>query len=453
MSDLNFTSKHTSAYYIALAAWRRGLSVTFVKNSQNFKIRSQKKTLFFCQSAMVGGRSGLTAHEICKDKNLTKRYLAKNGITVPLGKLFFSQNNKADMFEFAKRIGYPVVIKPNSDGSGLNVFASIKNQDELFDVIKNQYRWGISSGVLLEKYISGEDYRLFVVGDKVTAALKRTPASITGDGFSKIKTLIEWKNSQKKKNPWFKDHMLKVDMELLSNIKKTGLSINSVLPNGKTILLRSKVNLSAGGNSEDVTNTVPEQIKALAVKSIEAIPGLSHGSVDILYDKLNENATVLEINSMGQLVIHVYPSKGISRDTPGDVIDYYFPESIINKALNKNLFFNMHIVECFSQNCPEAEYTLPPVPDKDIAFRQLILQGDFDSPSYKIWLRNHARRLNLSGFAKDINDKTIKVVLVGSKTDIDLFYEICENDQQNAKIQKIKGLDYRDPIVWGFYLV
>lgn len=248
--------------------------------------------------------------------------------------------------------------------------------------------------------------------------------------------------------------LLNIDHEVLWFIKKASYSLKDILPKGKKLFLRAKANVSAGGDLEDATLELPENIKTLAVKSIKAIPGLKNGGVDVLFcEDKNKEGVILEVNSMGIIVGHLFPSIGDSIDAPAELIDYYFPESIINKTKNKNLFFNMHVVECFSQNCPEAEYTLPPVPDKDISFRQLILQGGFDSPRYKIWLRNHARRLNLSGFAKDINDKTIKVVIAGSKTDISLFCEICEKYQQGAKNQKIKCLDYPAPTVWGFYIV
>ncbi len=81
------------------------------------------------------------------------------------------------------------------------------------------------------------------------------------------------------------------------------------------IYLRGKNNASAGGDSIDVTDDFPAEIKSMAVKALEAT-GLAHGGVDIIYNKDAEDkrALVLELGSAAEIALHVFPLKGTPRD-------------------------------------------------------------------------------------------------------------------------------------------
>ena len=48
-----------------------------------------------------------------------------------------------------------------------------------------------SGAIIVEKFITGEDYRLLVINNVLVAAAKRTPAHVIGDGKSSIQELID----------------------------------------------------------------------------------------------------------------------------------------------------------------------------------------------------------------------------------------------------------------------
>src|SRR5690625_4381350 len=73
--EIEYVTNTPPSYYIALAAWRRGLNVTFIKNINNYRITSAEESLFFCYSSMAGGRHGLLTHATCKDKHKTKQHV------------------------------------------------------------------------------------------------------------------------------------------------------------------------------------------------------------------------------------------------------------------------------------------------------------------------------------------------------------------------------------------
>jgi len=92
-----------------LAAWIRGLNVIFIKNINNYRITSPEKSLFFCNSAIVGGRYGLLTHATCKDKHKTKFLLQKNHVNTPEGKLFDESASEDEIVIYAEQLSYPVV--------------------------------------------------------------------------------------------------------------------------------------------------------------------------------------------------------------------------------------------------------------------------------------------------------------------------------------------------------
>src|SRR5690625_2647744 len=106
--EIKYITKTPSSYYIALAAWRRGLHVTFIKNIHNYRITSTEKSLFFATSAMVGGREGLSSHYTCKDKYATKHLLQKNNVPTPEGKLFDQDRKSTRLNSSHVAISYAV---------------------------------------------------------------------------------------------------------------------------------------------------------------------------------------------------------------------------------------------------------------------------------------------------------------------------------------------------------
>ncbi len=56
---------------------------------------------------------------------------------------------------------------------------------------------------MIEKYYTGQEYRVYVVGGKVIGAINRLPANITGDGVNTIEGLIKIKKQNKKKESLF----------------------------------------------------------------------------------------------------------------------------------------------------------------------------------------------------------------------------------------------------------
>lgn len=130
-------------------------------------------------------RTSAIAEGISRDKDLTKELLSTCGVPVPEGRLVQSA---ADAWEAAQDIGLPVVVKPYDGNHGRGVFTNLLTRDE----IESAYAVAVDegSGVIVERFITGNEHRLLVVGDRMVAAAAGEPAWVTGDGVSTIEDLI-----------------------------------------------------------------------------------------------------------------------------------------------------------------------------------------------------------------------------------------------------------------------
>src|SRR5699024_7498971 len=159
--------------------------------------------------------------QICQKKDKTKPYLAKKNVPLPAGAIFQATDDDK-IVQYAKKIGFPVVIKPISGSMGRGVYTDIKDEDALIEILDNLRSTLKYSEYMVEKHYPGNEYRVYVVGDHVAGAINRLPANITGDGKNDVQTLIKLKNRERKKNPYLARKPIKVDHEVRQSLKNAG---------------------------------------------------------------------------------------------------------------------------------------------------------------------------------------------------------------------------------------
>jgi cyanophycin synthetase len=421
-------------------------------------------THVFVKSALIDDDLCRKAHEICKNKAETKKYLAKNNIPVPKGKQFDDSIPDEDILRYAESLGFPLVLKPTNGYQGLGVYSNIKNLKSLkesIDYVRHKLKF---RDVILEERIEGDDFRISVIGGKVIASLKRIPPNITGDGINSIKKLIKDKNLARNKFIMLGKAPIVIDKEALAFIKSYGYNLNSVPPKGKRIFLNDKCNISTGGDPLDVTETIPQRLKDMAIKAIQSIPGLQHGGVDILCNTENPDGScvVLEINSSAQIGGHLYPLKGKPRDVISELIDYYFPESIPNKGKNNNLFFDFDDVRNHLCDWSEfgsiinkdtyTEVTLTPPPDNKVISREIIVTGTVQKVGFRSWAKKQAEILGLFGFAENIKPDKMKIVVAGGEEKVMSLAELCKTGPPKARVVNIVIRETSKPVYLGFFI-
>ncbi|WP_078594229.1 acylphosphatase [Evansella clarkii] len=459
------------AYAVALEGWRRGLILKWhVKDSEKF---SEMKTWFDDKPGKLFSLSlGTKTHyffrtrgdkvtneavEIGGDKVKTKVRLTKAGISVPEGKSFSEGAQKIDdIVKYASSIGYPVVLKPGNGSFGRGVFTNIKDEEGLVRALiyyRNNEEFK-QEEIIAEQYIPGKDYRIYVVNDQVVGAINRIPAHVTGDGTSPIENLIRNKNEDRAQNPRLVSCLISVNKELEDFLSKSGYTVDSIPPEGERIYLTEKSNISIGGDPIDVLDELSEDLKDIAIKAIQAIPGLSHGSVDIITDNRKsekDGAVVLEVNPTSQIGAILFPLKGKARDIPSALIDYYFPETIGIETDKERIYFDFpDMLEPLLTRSATIS-TVSHTPVGKIYAKKYTVSGDVQGIDYHRGLRKQAFERKLSGFVTNLDTGDIEVVVAGTDQDsVDDFKKALTDDPDRSTVNDIHEEVYKAPVKVGF---
>lgn len=444
-----------SMYSIALEGWRRGLVLKFIN-----KNRSKAQTVYTLSdgknehtfSVTRGDAVPREAIQICVNKDLTKEYLAKADVPVPEGNNFNENIKDEEMINYANKLGYPLVLKP-SDGTGGNgVIANIKNENEFKEAL-SYVKYDLNyKKLIIEKYFAGEDLRLYVIDNQVIAAFKKIPANVIGDGVHTIRKLIALKNEERTKTPALHNRPITIDKESDNLLKSSGYTLDSIPEKGNRIYLKTKNNVSSGGDPIDVTDELTEEMKTIAINASNAIPGLVQCGVDMMADLEKGTGVILEVNSRPHITAHLYPMIGQARDIPKAIVDYYFPETKQNIESPTYYFDYKTVFEAFSNGVCK-EYIIPNVPQGSVCSARFRIAGGWGSEVYKKWVRKHALNAKLHGYVKHLQNGETSVVVSGPIGSIKKFRDTISNDSpRNVKVTNVVETSWKKPVKIGFEL-
>jgi D-alanine-D-alanine ligase-like ATP-grasp enzyme len=249
--------------------------------------------------------NSMGASAVAKDKDYANFFMKRMGYPIVRGRTFFSKNWSKHVgpdrgidaaHEFARTIGLPVIVKPNSGTRGQGV-SLVYTKFEFYRALRQIFRK--DDVALVQQQVRGKDYRIVVLDNKVISAYERIPLNIVGDGQSSIRQILE--NKQRKFNRANRDTVINLkDPRIANKLRRQRLSLESVVAKGTTIWLLDNANLSTGGDSVDVTDIVHPKFKAIAIRLTRDM-GLRLCGVDIIVDGNIEDSParywVLEINS------------------------------------------------------------------------------------------------------------------------------------------------------------
>ncbi|MBU6081886.1 acylphosphatase [Allobacillus halotolerans] len=459
---------YLDSYAIALEGWRRGLTLKWhVKDNEKFKemetwfvdepgqlfsLFNGQRTHYFFRSR--GDLVSNEAVQIGKDKTATKQILKQHNIQVPEGKSFPNNTAKEDIIQYAKQIGFPIVIKPKDGSLGKGVFTYILSEGELDFSINELKAQFPHEDIIVEKHIEGDDLRLYVVDNQVVGAIKRLPPNVTGDGKSTIRELVRQKNNDRKKNPRLINCQIKNRKEIKEFIGRKGLTLDSIPEAGKQIFLSKKCNISMGGDPIDVLDSIPNEVKELAIQSLQSIPGLTHGAVDILMNETNgelKKAAVLEINPTAQLGGILFPIKGKSRDIPKALVDYYFPETAPITIDNYSMYFPFYDVIEPLINRQSAVTTVTPAPVGKIYKKKYIVTGEVSNIGYHRGLRKQAFERGLHGYVLGLEGGDMEVVVAGTDPEmVDDFENGFYEDPERGQVEYVYKSNFTGYVNIGF---
>jgi cyanophycin synthetase len=279
--------------------------------------------------ATITSETDYIATDLASDKKATNRILGDLGLPVPRQ---ISATSAEDAVKAAKRIGFPVVVKPldGNHGNGISInLMTAEAVTEAFDFALANNKRGRT--IIVETFIEGLDHRMLVIDGKLEAVSKRVPGHIVGDGTHTAAELIEIVNSDPRRGVGHEKVLtrLELDKTAIEHLAEVGYDENTVLAEGEVVFLRSTANLSTGGTAVDVTDIVHPDNRNMAERAIKAI-GLDIGGVDFLTADISQSykdipAGICEVNAAPGFRMHVAPSEGKPRDVSGAVMDMLFP--------------------------------------------------------------------------------------------------------------------------------
>ena len=277
--------------------------------------------------ATIAGTTSCIAVDIAGDKDETKRLLGAAEIPVPKGSIIRGEDELKSAID---SIGYPCVLKPLNGNHGKGATTNIVNYEQALTALIAAQKYG--RHVIVEKFITGFDFRLLCINYKFVCAALRTPAAVTGDGEHTIQWLIEETNKDERRGYGHEKVLtqIKIDDFTKKMLDDKGYTLETVPEKGEQVLVKPTANLSTGGTSTDVTDEVhPSNI--FMAERISKIIGLDICGIDIMAPNLklpiNENGgAVLEVNAAPGFRMHIEPSEGIARNVAEPVIDMLFPK-------------------------------------------------------------------------------------------------------------------------------
>lgn len=276
--------------------------------------------------ATMTDRTSSIAVDLASNKDETKRMLKDAAIPVAKGVCI---SNPDDLEDAVRNVGFPLVFKPLDGNHGKGASINVKTMEEAVAAFEHAKKY--SRKIIIEKLITGFDFRILVINNRFIAAALREPAHVVGDGKATIQQLIDKENSDPRRGYGHENVLteISVDRETMDQLAKKEYTLDTVLKKHELCYLKGTANLSTGGTSTDVTDIMhPHNI--FICERISRVIGLDICGIDIMASNLTEplettGGVVLEVNAAPGFRMHLAPAKGLPRNVAAPVIDMLYP--------------------------------------------------------------------------------------------------------------------------------
>ncbi len=276
--------------------------------------------------ATMTDRTSALGVEIADEKFRTKELLRGAGIPTPDGAI---ARSLAEATRAAEDLGYPVAVKPEVGNHGRGITAAVRGIGELETAFASANR--ICDEVVVERSLTGLDFRVLVIDGNLVAAAVREPAHVVGDGERSIRELIEVVNEDPRRGVGHERVLTAITVDSMTErlLSFQGYQLDEVLSPGVNLSLKSTANLSTGGTARDVTDEVHPDVR-LTCERIARIVGMDCIGIDIVAPRLDrplpaDTAGIVEVNAAPGFRMHLEPTEGKARDVAKPFVEMLFP--------------------------------------------------------------------------------------------------------------------------------
>ena len=304
-------------------ALKRGVDVTILDRESNFlELRKNGRTELVKQATKTS-KDSYISFLIMENKSVTKRLLAAGDLSVPEGATFGDRGEALRYCQSASST--KIVIKPATTnfGIGITIVDPQSGSSSLKSAIAHAFSF--AETILVEEFVEGSEYRFLVVDFKCVAVCRRIAANVLGDGVSTVEELVGIKNLDARRGQGHVTPLERIELgetELSVLREDYGYDGDSVPAGGEAVFLRRNSNISTGGDSIDVTDSVDSFYTRVAEQAAVSVDAKICGVDMILTEPEKENEyAILELNFNPVLYIHNYPYQGRNRRVGEKILD------------------------------------------------------------------------------------------------------------------------------------
>lgn len=250
--------------------------------------------------------SSVSSIGFTNDKDLSAKLLTREGLPTPrthivpkhakhFDKLLGSgSRHEKELLAFIDHVGFPVFVKPNKGSQGRNVFR-VDSMDAL-EALLPRLAEGRKEYFVVQEACMGTEYRVVVVAGEIKLALQRNPLTVSGDGKSPVSRLIRREIAELRENG--RRIKLKEDSpKIADHLRRQGLDLDTVLPEGQTVAVIANKNLSDGARPVACTEKITSRYADLC-RAVNDRLGIGYCGIDLIEADRKEGPQpfILEIN-------------------------------------------------------------------------------------------------------------------------------------------------------------
>ncbi|MGL4988595.1 MAG: bifunctional glutamate--cysteine ligase GshA/glutathione synthetase GshB, partial [Cetobacterium sp.] len=191
------------------AAIKNGVKFNILDRAENFISLEKNGKIEYVKQATKTSLDSYVTMLIMENKVVTKKLLEQNNIDVPVGRDY--SNIEVAKNDYRK-YSAGTVIKPKSTnfGLGITIFKDEFKKEDYDRAVEIAFKEDCS--ILIEKFVKGKEYRIFVIDNEVVGILHRVPANVIGDGVKTIEELVLQKNKDPLRGVGYKTPLEKIKL-------------------------------------------------------------------------------------------------------------------------------------------------------------------------------------------------------------------------------------------------
>lgn len=377
----------SNSYLVALAAWQRGLQVSFhysfAHQEARFRhlpvsgergellvIRHGKRRHAFHRG--LGDRIDAAASRLTRHKPATLATWQAAGLPTPQG-VVVAPGERQAAEALLEQGGNCFVLKPLDGSLGAGVEGRL-TQAQVLSRLST-----LDQPMLLEPFIQGTEYRVYVVDGQVVSAYIRRPACVVGDGQHSIAALVEHKAALRRQHRYYRQEPFALDAATSDHLRAQGWRVDAVPRAGEVVFLSDIPSLHHGGDFIDGMPTLSPTARATAEQAATEL-GVVFAGIDLIETAPAASggmarAVLLEANVNPLLELSALPMPGVF-DTGHNrvaeaLIDAYFPDSRGYPRLTAASFDMLPICDALSHG--QLDHVTLPTLGRDWCHRRSVL--------------------------------------------------------------------------------